>query len=245
MRLPPPERRPRRRELEISQAQSSHSKRHQTRKHKIETHTRQTKPRDPPGTKLPAGCYKPPMPTNPALWLKPTGGGLHCEPGDFCIDPTRVVDRAIITHGHSDHARPGHTHVLATAETIAIMQARMGDRAGASFQPLKYGEPLTINECRSASAPPATCWAAPRWCWNITAAEPWSAATTSAPPDPTCARFEPVPCDVFVTEATFALPVFRHPPPAGRNRPPARQRRAVSRIVPTSSAATRWANASA
>ena len=62
-------------------------------------------------------------------WLKLDGAGLCCAPGGFHIDPTRRVERAIITHGHSDHARPGHGAVLATPETIAIMKARLGPRA--------------------------------------------------------------------------------------------------------------------
>ena len=69
------------------------------------------------------------MPTNPALWLKPTAGGLHCEPGDFCIDPTRAFDHAIITHSHSDHARSGHTHVLGTAETLGYDEEPEGEAA--------------------------------------------------------------------------------------------------------------------
>jgi len=79
----------------------------------------------------------------PEQWLKPTPQGLYCIPGDFYIDPVRPVDQALITHGHADHARPGHRHVLATAGTLAIMQARYHDAAG-SPQPIEYGESLTI-----------------------------------------------------------------------------------------------------
>ena len=67
-------------------------------------------------------------------WLYPTERGLYCEPGDFYIDPARAVDRAIITHGHSDHARPGHGAVLATPETVAIMKVRMGPSAPRSLR---------------------------------------------------------------------------------------------------------------
>ncbi len=153
------------------------------------------------------------MPANPALWLKPTAGGLHCEPGGFCIDPTRPVDRAIITHGHSDHARPGHTHVLATAETVAVMQARMGDRAGGSFQPLRYGEPITVNGVQVTLRPAGHVLGSAQVVLEYQGCRAVVSGDYKRQSDPTCAPFEPVPCDVFVTEATFALPVFRHPPP--------------------------------
>ena len=86
------------------------------------------------------------MPPHPQTWLRVTEAGLFCEPGGFFIDPGRAVDRAIITHGHSDHARPGHAAVLATAETLAVMRARMGEeRAGTTQQALAYGQTLRLN----------------------------------------------------------------------------------------------------
>ena len=80
-----------------------------------------------------------------ASWLRPDGRGLYCVPGDFHIDPHAAVERAVITHGHSDHARPGHRAVLATADTIAIMKLRLGSMAGHELQALAYGEPLKIG----------------------------------------------------------------------------------------------------
>src|ERR1700752_3759208 len=81
----------------------------------------------------------------PESWLKVLPEGLYCEPGGFFIDPVRPVDRAIITHAHSDHARPGHRAVLATAETIAIAAHRMGPSAWSRTHALPYGEPLQVN----------------------------------------------------------------------------------------------------
>ena len=81
----------------------------------------------------------------PETWLRTVPGGLYCEPGGFFIDPTQPVDRAVITHGHGDHARPGNAHVLATPETIAIMRARYGESAGGSLQASGYGETVTLN----------------------------------------------------------------------------------------------------
>src|SRR5690242_16558348 len=78
-------------------------------------------------------------------WLYPVGSGIYCEPGDFYIDPGRTVDRAVITHGHSDHARAGHQAVLATSETIEIMKVRYGEDCAGAFQPLAIGETIDIN----------------------------------------------------------------------------------------------------
>src|SRR3954452_23769137 len=81
----------------------------------------------------------------PETWLRTTRAGLYCEPGGFYIDPLVPVPRAVITHGHGDHARPGNEQVLATPETIAIMRLRYGELAGQSVQPLAYGDPAVID----------------------------------------------------------------------------------------------------
>ena len=79
-------------------------------------------------------------------WLRPEPSGLYCEPGDFYIDPLYPVERAVVTHGHSDHARPGHQAVLATRETLDIMKIRLADGAGKTTQALKYHEPVRLGE---------------------------------------------------------------------------------------------------
>jgi Cft2 family RNA processing exonuclease len=89
--------------------------------------------------------------------------GLFCEPGGFFIDPLRAVDRAVITHAHSDHARPGHRHVLATRETLALMRARMGaERAGETQQALGWGEACASTRSSFGCCRPGMCWAARR-----------------------------------------------------------------------------------
>ncbi len=88
----------------------------------------------------------------PRDWLT-TRKGLYCEPGDFYIDPTGAVDRAVITHGHGDHARPNHRNVLATAGTLAIMRARFGAEAGGQLQSAAYGERIRIGEVGVTLAP--------------------------------------------------------------------------------------------
>ena len=148
----------------------------------------------------------------PQSLLYPRPEGLYCAPGDFFVDPTRPVDRAVITHGHADHARAGHGLVLATAPTLDIMRARYGaDFAGAS-QALAYGEVVQRDGVSVSLAPTGhvlgSAQAVVRWKgMTIVVSGDYKRRR-----DPTCAAFEPTPCDVFVSEATFGLPVFRHPP---------------------------------
>ena len=148
----------------------------------------------------------------PQSLLYPRPEGLYCAPGDFFIDPTRPVDRAVITHGHADHARAGHGYVLATEATLDIMRVRYGaDFAGAS-QALAYGEVVQRDGVAVSLAP------AGHVLGSAQAVVRWKGMTIVVSGDykrrrdPTCAPFEPIPCDVFVSEATIGLPVFRHPP---------------------------------
>jgi putative mRNA 3-end processing factor len=142
--------------------------------------------------------------------LMPVAAGLCCKPGGFHIDPVRPVERAVITHGHSDHARPGHGAVLATQETLDMMRLRYGDNFARSTQAIAYGEKLDLGDvtikCHPAGHVLGSAQIAVS-CKNtcIVASGDYKDA-----PDPTCAPFEVVPCDVFITEATFGLPVFRH-----------------------------------
>src|SRR5205814_9667009 len=91
--------------------------------------------------------------TNTRDLLRPTPAGLCCVPGDFIIDPVRPVPRAVITHGHGDHARAGHGADLATRETLAIMEARYGDAFTGSVQLPRYGEPTIPNGTELTFAP--------------------------------------------------------------------------------------------
>jgi putative mRNA 3-end processing factor len=147
-------------------------------------------------------------------WLKPDAAGLSCAPGGFHVDPTRAVPRAIITHGHSDHARPGHGAVLATPETIAIMRARLGPDAAGSFQELRYGEPLVLGDVTVRLAPAGHILGSAQVVVEHRGRRAVVSGDYKRRPDPTAAPFELVRCDLFVTEATFALPVFRHEPDA-------------------------------
>src|ERR1700754_3613636 len=77
--------------------------------------------------------------------LMPVPAGLCCKPGGFHIDPVRPVERAVITHGHSDHARPGHGAVLATQETLDMMRLRYGDNFAGTTQAIRYGETVNLG----------------------------------------------------------------------------------------------------
>lgn len=143
-------------------------------------------------------------------WLYPSEAGLFCEPGGFYIDPHRSVDRAIITHGHSDHARAGHGAVLATRETIEIMKVRYGETCAGSLQALALGEPIAINGVSVRLAPAGHILGSAQVVLEWAGKRAVISGDYKRAADPTCTPFELVPCDVFVTEATFALPVFRH-----------------------------------
>ena len=148
----------------------------------------------------------------PATWIKTTPGGLYCEPGDFYIDPLHSVPRAVITHGHGDHARSGNGRVLATPGTIAIMRERYGEAAGGSMQPLGYGESVVIGGVTVRFAPAGHVLGSAQVALECRGSRVVISGDYKRRRDPTCPPFEPIACDVFVTEATFALPVFRHPP---------------------------------
>ncbi|NBN64266.1 ligase-associated DNA damage response exonuclease [Pannonibacter tanglangensis] len=144
-----------------------------------------------------------------------TPEGLYCPAAGVHIDPLRPVARAVITHAHSDHARPGHGAVLATRETLDIMALRLGAGFAGATQPLAYGEALTLDGIRLRLVPAGHVLGSAQ----VVIEAPGERAVVSGDykrqEDPTCAPFELVPCDTFVTEATFGLPVFRHPPIAG------------------------------
>ncbi|MFZ4604321.1 MAG: DNA ligase-associated DEXH box helicase, partial [Caulobacterales bacterium] len=147
----------------------------------------------------------------PADLLSPRPEGLYCAPGGFFIDPVRPVDRAVITHGHSDHARAGHGAVLATAETLAIMRVRYGEAFAGATQALSYGETVRIKDAVVSLAPAGHVLGSAQAVVESGPLRIVVSGDYKRRRDPTCAAFEPVACDVFVTEATFALPVFRHP----------------------------------
>ena len=147
-----------------------------------------------------------------AAVLHPTPQGLWCPEGQFYIDPPRPVERAVITHGHADHARWGHGHVLATPETLAIMATRYGADFAGSTQSLEYGERVKVNGVDVSLHPAGHVLGSAQAAIHQDGITITASGDYKRRRDPTCAGFEPVKSDVFITEATFGLPVFRHPP---------------------------------
>jgi putative mRNA 3-end processing factor len=149
----------------------------------------------------------------PDAILHPRPEGLYCAPGEFFIDPVRPVERALITHGHGDHARPGHAAVLATRQTLDIMGIRYGGGFASSEQATEFGEAVEINGLSVTFHPAGHVLGSAQIEIRAEGLRLVVSGDYRRGPNPTCAGFEPVPCDVFVTEATFGLPVFHHPDP--------------------------------
>ena len=152
-------------------------------------------------------------------WIKPEAAGLSVDTGHedsrFVIDALRKSDRVVVTHGHADHARPGHAHVIATPETLAIMAARYGENFTEKQTPLAYGETMTLGDVTIRMEPAGHVLGSAQIVIDHGGKRVVVSGDYKRKSDPTCPAFKPVACDVFVTEATFALPVFRHPKPEG------------------------------
>ncbi len=138
-----------------------------------------------------------------------TDKGFYCPAGDFHIDPWRPVARAVITHAHADHARPGSDTYFAEASSEPILRQRLGQDL--RFQGLGYGEALELGRARISLHPAGHILGSAqvrievgREVWVIT-------GDFKRDRDPTCVPFEPVACDTLITEATFALPIYRWP----------------------------------
>ncbi len=135
--------------------------------------------------------------------------GLYCPAGDFYIDPWRPVHRAVITHAHADHARPGHGHYLAAAPGEGVLRARLGD---ISLHSLAYGERI-VHHGVALSLHPAGHVLGSAQVRLAHGGQVWVASGDyKVAPDATCTPFEPVRCHVFITESTFGLPIYRWRP---------------------------------
>src|ERR1700726_2075324 len=147
--------------------------------------------------------------------LMPTPSGVCCKLGGFHVDPTRPVERALITHAHSDHARAGHGAVLATQETLDLMRLRYGENFAGSTQAAAYGESVALGGVKVTFHPAGHVLGSAQIAVEADGLRVVASGDYKNVADPTCALFKLVPCDVFITEATFALPVFRHGEPGG------------------------------
>ena len=152
------------------------------------------------------------MPVHPSTWLKTDNTGLYCEPGGFYIDPMTEVDTALVTHGHADHARAGHHTVYASVETLAIMQTRYGEDMAEKQHTVALGEKLTFNDVTVTFYPAGHILGSTQILLEYDGYSVVVSGDYKRRHDPTCPPFQVVPCDVLITEATFGLPVFEHPP---------------------------------
>jgi putative mRNA 3-end processing factor len=144
-------------------------------------------------------------------WIRPEPHGIHVVPADCWIDPSQAVDRALVTHGHADHARGGHGQTVATPETLAIMELRYQTREGAL--PVAYGERLRLPGGVDATYLPAGhVLGSAQILLEHAGERVIVTGDYKRRPDPTCPPFAVTRCDIFVTEATFGLPLFCHPP---------------------------------
>jgi putative mRNA 3-end processing factor len=141
-------------------------------------------------------------------WIEPHPHGIYVPAADIWIDPSRAVPRALVTHGHADHARGGHGAVWATPETLAIMDVRYGEQAG---HPIKYHEAVELGSVRATFYPAGHVLGSAQILLEHDKERVVVSGDYKRRRDPTCPPFEVVPCDIFITEATFGLPVFRHP----------------------------------
>jgi putative mRNA 3-end processing factor len=144
----------------------------------------------------------------PGEWIDPRPEGIYVPAADAWIDPSVPKPRALVTHGHADHARGGHGAVWATPETLAIMGVRYGPQNG---MPVAYGESVAFGDVEVSFVPAGHVLGSAQIVLDHAGERVVVSGDYKRRPDPTCAPFQPVPCDVFVTEATFGLPVFRHP----------------------------------
>ena len=135
--------------------------------------------------------------------------GLYCPPGDFFIDPWRPVDRAVITHGHSDHARAGHEHYLAQRDGEGILRKRLG--ASIALQAVDYGESIEHRGVRISLHPAGHVLGSAQVRIEHDGRVWVASGDYKLEADGTCAPFEPVRCDTFITESTFGLPIYRWP----------------------------------
>lgn len=142
--------------------------------------------------------------------LNETPRGLYCERGDFYIDPWQPVDRAVVTHAHSDHAREGSRHYLAASSGKHIFRMRLPE---AKFQFEDYGTTTSINEVKVSLHPSGHMTGAAMVRLEYRGEVAVVSGDYKLQPDPTCPAFEPLKCHTFVTESTFGLPIYRWPSP--------------------------------
>ena len=144
-------------------------------------------------------------------WIQPHPHGIYVAPADCWVDPSQAAEKALVTHGHADHARGGHGETIATPGTLAIMKLRYATDEGA--KPVEYGEMIRLpGEVDATYIPAGHVLGSAQILLEHAGEQVVITGDYKRRPDPTCPSFEVVPCDIFITEATFGLPLFTHPP---------------------------------
>jgi putative mRNA 3-end processing factor len=139
-----------------------------------------------------------------------TSRGVYCPPGDFYIDPVRPVQTAVITHGHGDHLRRGHARYILARPGLAIARSRLKGRP--DILALEYAAPAMLRSVRVSLHPAGHILGSAQVRLEHEGRVWVVSGDYKRQPDPTCEAFAPLPCDVFVSEATFGQPEFRWPP---------------------------------
>src|SRR3979409_1206816 len=141
------------------------------------------------------------------MLVAPSPSGLYCAAGDFYIDPWQPVGRAVITHAHGDHARPGSAAYLGATRGLPVLRTRLGEEA--VIEGVACGEARDINGVRISLHPAGHVLGSSQVRVEH-GGEVWVVSGDyKLDPDPTCEPFEPVRCHTFVTESTFGLPIYR------------------------------------
>ena len=144
--------------------------------------------------------------------IKATARGMYCEAGDFYIDPWLPVERAVITHAHGDHLRGGTAHYYIAAAGVRVARHRLSPDA--AITPLGYGESIRLGRARVSLHPAGHILGAAQVRVECGGKVWVLSGDYKRDPDPTCQPFEVLPCDVFISEATFAIPAYKWPAPA-------------------------------
>ena len=156
------------------------------------------------------------MPAAPFSWIRPEPWGIHVVPADAWVDPSRPVARALVPHGHADHARGGHGATVATPETLAIMALRYQTGEGpdgGDTTSVAYGETVKLpGDVQATYLPAGHVLGSAQILLEHAGERIICTGDYKRRADPTCPPFEVTPCDIFITEATFGLPLFTHPP---------------------------------
>lgn len=139
--------------------------------------------------------------------IERTHEGLYCRAADAWVDPWRPVPRALITHAHADHARPGCGEYWAVASSEGVLRQRLGQDI--TLHPVQYGEEHWLGQCRVSFHSAGHVLGSAQIRLEVDG-EVWVVSGDyKRDADPSCEPFEPVPCDVLITEATFGLPIYR------------------------------------